>query len=128
MEFEWMKPEIIAALSRKPFGRELAEKVAHQIEKGMLLAYTHRDYCGDGLYFDKGRYIWASIHDGGPDEDLKTWTSREAFITFLAEMSDYTCCGAEGSPDFIQYSGQGFQLNNQKITRARLEDATKKLY
>lgn len=117
-DFEWAGEDKIKALSREPFGLKLANKVADQLEKGMLLAYTHRDYGGDGLYFDKGKYIWTSIFDGWPQSTRAEWDNREAFVQFLAGMSDYSCCGGEGSPEFLQNGP--FELNNQRITRARL--------
>lgn len=90
------------------------------MEEGYTLANSHKEYCGDGLYYQGGNYYWVIVYDGAPSEVRGFWTRRDLFVEFLAEMSNYSCCGGQYSPKMLKGGGR-FYLNNQRITKKRLE-------
>ncbi|KAA2245719.1 hypothetical protein F0L74_07140 [Chitinophaga agrisoli] len=101
-------------LSRNtPFGRQLAEQVSYALERGAL-CYSHRDYCGMGLEKNaQGNYVYAAVWDGWL-QPLQTFTSREAFIQWLAVQSDASLSRVNEPDTWV--------WDNQVINRQRLED------
>lgn len=47
-----------------PVGMAIAEAVTNRLESGVALAYGHRDYCGAGLRFVDGEFIFGEVSDG----------------------------------------------------------------
>lgn len=101
------------------FGNDLATQIATYLEGGLVIAFHHRDYCGVGLRFAEGRYIYAHVTDGElpTPTELAAWgwnsnerqefTSREAFVSWLASQTTLALAGD----------------HNQRLTRKRLLDA-----
>jgi len=116
--------EKVAAMSKEPFGQELAMKVAARLRKGPILR-VHRDYCGHGLSYDAetGEFLLSSVIDGHLFSTLLSWPNELDFINFLAAQSDYSLCGADPALPQI-YSDQHFFHCNQTLTRSFLEQAT----
>ncbi len=115
----WTPPPLDPA----PYGRELAERVAAQLEAGHELTYAHRDYCGMGLRHWDGQYLYGEVYDASlrPLEDLQAMTDpsayryfqkREDFIVWLADQSDLSLARLESPDEFSQ--------RNQTIDRERL--------
>ncbi|MGI4870639.1 MAG: hypothetical protein ACRYFX_05605 [Janthinobacterium lividum] len=97
-----------------PYGSALAAQVAARLDQGATLAYSHRDYCGQGLSrITEGRYAYGSVWDGGLLPD-RVFPDRISFINWLAAQSDYTLAGLE--------SQDPWAWDNQTITRQRLEE------
>lgn len=111
----------------EPYGAPLASAVADRLERGDVLSYGHRDYCGMGIRFADGRYIYGEVADGElPSElELSKWTdvptnwerlvfhSRSEFVGWLARQSNDTLSGKELRDQWL--------IGNQRITRQRLE-------
>lgn len=109
-----------------PYGPALAEAVADRLERGDVLSYAHRDYCGMGLRFADGNYIYGEVVDGElpSDAELSTWTmkpsniermvfsSRVSFIEWLSKQSDEALSGRTLQPEWL--------IQNQRITGRRL--------
>lgn len=82
-------------------GRQLAEAVCVLLERGLTIGNTHRDYCGMGLCFTHGKYIFDEVHDGriAPAEESsgaplatlsrrREFADRGQFVEWLAAQSD----------------------------------------
>jgi hypothetical protein len=105
-----------------PYGPELAAAVADLLVAGGVVADAHREYCGTGLCYSADHFIYDDVHDGifqslwsSPpelDKALATFPDREAFVAWLASQCDDSLSG-RGTDDYL----------NQRITRARLEEA-----
>lgn len=96
------------------YGAELANAVADALDRGVAVAFSHRDYCGMGLVRTEAGYDYGPVYDGNL-YDVKTFPTRAAFVAWLAAQSDATFAGREDpSP---------FNWDNQRITRARLVEA-----
>ncbi|CAJ1409898.1 unnamed protein product [Effrenium voratum] len=139
MVFAWQEPDVLAALSKEGFGRELAEQVAcklkQQLEAGKgydkelyhLPQIIHRDYCGYCVFATKSKgWGYGEIGcDGYPPElpGLRQWDTKEEFVEWLAEQSDYTMAfmGMCDPKDWPQEDM--FAVNNQTITRSKLTDS-----
>lgn len=92
-----------------PVGIDLAEQIARCLKTGVRIAYDHRDSCGMGLCFTKGKYVYGPVYDGEfwpsiPGKTLE-FSSEEDFVSWLATQSDRTF---------------GTETNSQSVTRARL--------
>lgn len=110
-----------------PYGTTLASVVADRLRQGDILAYGHRDYCGMGLRFADGQFIYGEVSDGELPTDLEiskwkeipvgwerlVFHSRSEFIEWLARQSDDTLSGKELKDQWL--------AGNQRITRNRLE-------
>jgi hypothetical protein len=97
-----------------PYGAALANAVADALDRGVILAYSHRDYCGMGLCRTDAGYDYGPVYDGLL-YDTTTFPTRAAFVAWLAGQSDATFAGRDDpSP---------FNWDNQRITRARLTEA-----
>ena len=85
-----------------------------------LIHEFHRDYCGHGLIRTEAGIKLCDILDGHhPGEAIAEWRSREDFVTFFAEQSDYSCSGWDDtSPVF--FTTDEWHRNNQRLTREKL--------
>jgi hypothetical protein len=100
-------------VSREPFGEPLARRVAQALSRGDL-CFSHRDYCGTGLFLSpSGHYLYATVEDGGPAEVLREFPSLEPFVEWLAQQSDASL-SRFGETDFV--------FLNQTLRRQRLEE------
>ena len=97
-----------------PYGEALAGQVVDALDRGITVAYRHRDYCGMGLGRGDRGYIYGSVYDGDLSEET-SFPTREALAAWLARQSDATLSGRE-----VQLP---FEWDNQRITRARLLEA-----
>ncbi|GAB4207584.1 MAG: hypothetical protein OHK0022_36010 [Roseiflexaceae bacterium] len=107
-----------------PYGKDLAERVAtHLVKHRSICVNTHRDYCGVAFSYQHGMFIYDYVYDGlfeiseNPNPDypppIRTFGSRAEFVAWLAKQSDESLSGRD--------TGDPFLINNQRITRARLE-------
>jgi hypothetical protein len=103
------------------YGIDLATSVADYLMSGGVIAEAHREYCGTGLCFHKGRFIHDEVEDArfrsiasSDAQPLAAFPDRAAFIAWLAEQSDESLCGRE--------RGNPWYVDNQRITRHRLEE------
>ena len=110
-------------LDRALFGPVLAGQVwdrvtEHPVDRGMIHEF-HRDFCGHGLIRTKEGIKLCDILDGHhPGEAIAEWRSREDFVAFFAEQSDYSCSGwDETSPIF--FTSDEWHRNNQRLTREK---------
>lgn len=106
-------------------GTALAEQVATRLEQGVTLAFDHPEYCGMGLQFVDGVYVYAEVQDGrlplprnlqgGPMANMEhaMFTTRDAFVAWLAAQSDQSLSGATLADEFLR--------NNQRLTLERLQ-------
>jgi hypothetical protein len=111
-------------------GIELAQAVATKLEQGFVLAFNHRDYCGMGLQYIDGVFMYAEVQDGflPTIENLRDdqqsgamaniqhllFYTRAEFIDWLASQSDHTLSGSAIADEFIR--------NNQRLTVKRLQE------
>jgi len=110
----------------KTVGRDLAEAVATKLERGFVLAYNHRDYCGMGLRFADGEYIYSVVDDGElcttaqlkeqrqniAEMERLAFSSRRSFVSWLSTQSDESLYGRDLVP---------FVAGNQRLSIKRLE-------
>lgn len=98
------------------YGADLAGRVADHLVNVGSIRYAHKEYCGMGLGYQNGKFVYAEVNDGSLEEDCPaaSFTHREAFVTWLAAQSDETLSGRE--------KDDGWYPNNQRITRERLEN------
>jgi hypothetical protein len=116
---ERWSPDEVAGLSRAPFGLSLATAVADALVAQGPLNYSHKDYCGHGLFHEGGSFHLAEFHDGDVRKRIASWADEASFIEFLSAQSDYTCSGADGaSPIFAEVDR--WLINNQRIDGRRL--------
>lgn len=102
----------------EPFGHDLAERVASGLQAGWVLAYSHRDYCGMGLYWQDGRFCYAEIYDGRPDEPaLRVFDERDAFVEWFASQSSASLARLDDPKPFFR--------GNQVIARWRVLEFVK---
>jgi hypothetical protein len=109
------------AHEKMPYAAELAEKVADYLVRNGPICYSHRDYCGVGLSFRDGEYLYDYVTDGGfyggwypsSPSPIRRFLSRAAFVAWLAAQSDDSMSGQEEPEEFLR--------NNKRITREPLE-------
>ena len=118
--------ELRDKLDRALFGPVLAGQVwdrvmARPVGEGLIHEF-HRDYCGHGLIRTQDGIKLCDILDGHhPGKAIAEWRSREDFVAFFAEQSDYSCSGwDESSPVF--FTDDEWHRNNQRLTREKLLD------
>jgi hypothetical protein len=113
--------------ARIAYGPELAAAVADRLEQGETLANNHPYYCGVGLRFAEGIYVYDEVLDGHlpaveqqasaywaePPNQRREFGTREEFVAWLASQSDESLRGADLNPAWL--------VDNQRITQARLE-------
>lgn len=111
-------------LDRALFGPVLAGQVwdrvmTRPVGEGLIHEF-HRDYCGHGLIRTEDGIKLCDILDGHhPGAAIAEWRSREDFVAFFSEQSDYSCSGwDESSPVF--FTEDEWHRNNQRLTRAKL--------
>jgi hypothetical protein len=111
-------------LDRALFGPVLAEQVWDRlmtcpVGEGLIHEF-HRDFCGHGLIRTQAGVKLCDILDGyHPGEAIAEWRSRDEFVAFFAEQSDYSCSGwDEASPVF--FTSDEWHRNNQRLTRKKL--------
>lgn len=103
----------------------MASLVADRLERGDVLAYGHRDYCGVGLRFVDSEYLYDLVVDGelpstaelkqlniAPGSERRVFSTKTAFIEWLAPLTDHDLSGQGLRPERF--------VNNQRITRRRL--------
>jgi hypothetical protein len=111
-------------LDRALFGPALAAQVWDRLMQSPigegLIHEFHRDFCGHGLIRTETGVKLCDIQDGWhPGEAIAEWTSKEAFVAFFAEQSDFSCSGwDEASPVFA--TPDEWYRNNQRLTREKL--------
>lgn len=120
----WRRRHIIAMQAvegSRSIGTDLANQIAEYLEGGLILAFRHKEYCGVGLRFAEGRYVYGHVADG----DLPTptefaewgWSSYER-REFLDRASFVSWLATETTNSL---AGDG----NQRLTRGRLVDAAR---
>jgi hypothetical protein len=111
-------------------GLALAQAVTNQLEQGRVLAFNHRDYCGMGLQYIDGVFMYAEVQDGylptlnnlqgdrqsGSIANMQylLFHTRAEFIDWLASQSDHTLSGREIADEFMRH--------NQRLTIRRLQE------
>lgn len=97
-----------------PFGHELTESIAEYLIRHRVLANNHPHYCGMGLFFRDGEFLYADVCDAGLGlyGTYRTFTDRTSFVAWLAQQSDQTLSGREEQSAWLR--------GNQRLTRARL--------
>jgi len=94
-----------------PFGTLIANRVADQLQKGHILGYGHRDYCGMGMKADENqRFFYGEIYDGYL-EDPRIFENRDLFVSWLSVQS---------TASLGRWDDEEFYAGNQVITRKRL--------
>ncbi|MGX1641615.1 hypothetical protein [Sphingobacterium sp. NPDC055431] len=106
--------EIYQGLDAEPYGPDLASKVCKKLMQNpgedTGLYFSHRDYCGLGLYFINQQFMLGVVNDGyGPAPMLASCESDTDLVNWLSQESDQTM------------SLYGSHFNNQTITKSRLE-------
>lgn len=99
--------------NNEPFGMVLARKVVERL-KQRSFGHGHRDYCGMGLEYRGGVYLYGGLWDGMMEERARVFVSEEELVEWLARQSDASMAMLEEVDDF--YWG------NQTVTRSRLEE------
>lgn len=112
-------------LDRALFGPALAGELWDRLMRcpvgeGLIHEF-HRDYCGHGLIRAETGVKLSDILDGhhavGPA--IAEWSTREAFVAFFAEQSDYSCSGWDETSSVFATPDE-WHRNNQRLTRAKL--------
>jgi hypothetical protein len=104
------------------YGTDLAARIADYLQAGGAIAEVHREYCGTGLCFQQGRFLYDEVEDAmfrslrsPAHRPLASFADRQSFVAWLADQSDDSLSGRErGDPAYT---------DNQRITRRRLEQA-----
>lgn len=111
-------------LDRALYGPVLAGQVwdrvmTCKVGEGLIHEF-HRDFCGHGLIRTRDGVKLCDILDGHhAGEAIAQWRSRDEFVAFFAEQSDYSCSGwDETSPVF--FTEDEWHRNNQRLTRDKL--------
>lgn len=73
--------------------------------------FSHRDYCGTGLMYVNGTFVYGHVYDGEIQDSIREFRSEENFLAWLAEQSDESLRGAGEDKFFV---------DNQRITVGRL--------
>jgi hypothetical protein len=109
----------------EPYGIGLANKVADLLVRGQSVLYGHPDYCGTGLRYVQGRFLYDDVWEGElaslrqqpptSERALAAFPDRASFVTWLSEQCDQSLSGRDRADPFY--------WNNQRLTRSRLERA-----
>ena len=119
--FAWELMQVLPFLDRQPFGLELSTRLAASLRSNPAgMRYWHAYYCGHGLSLKAGSYL-LELDDELEEVPLATWSDERAFIDAVASWSDYVCSGADLEASLFT-AESAFYLNNQRITRARIEE------
>jgi hypothetical protein len=111
-----------SSVSAPVFGRVMANKIADVLEKGETIVQGHQDFCGTGLAYIDGRFVYDDMRDGqlaclgttppSFDQSLAVFSERNAFVAWLAGQSDQSLSGKRDHRD--PWS------RTQRITMSRL--------
>jgi len=103
------------------FGRVLANKIADLLEHGETIVQGQKEYCGTGLCYVDGRFVYDDMRDGrlaclgqtppAYDRALAVFSDRAAFVAWLAGQSDHSLSGKEHRDPWSK---------TQRITLSRL--------
>ncbi|WPB59297.1 hypothetical protein [Xylophilus sp. GOD-11R] len=107
-------------------GSHLARLVAARLEAGSKLFYSHPEYCGMGLQYTGGAFIYAEVYDGkmhvpasgdadglsGEADEYRIFRCREEFIAWLTPQTDESLMGQDLRNIWLRA--------NQRLTIARL--------
>lgn len=108
-------------------GLDRATQIADLLERGLVVCYRHRDYCGMGMRYAENLYIYDEAHDSliPTEQEFLSWAlkqnqrrvfdSKASFISWLALQTDKSLSGAEQSDIWL--------YRNQRLTIARLDKA-----
>jgi hypothetical protein len=98
-----------SSLSVASFGRVMANKIADLLEQGETIIQGQKDFCGTGLAFVEGRFVYDDMRDGrlaclnqSPpafDQALAIFSERAAFVAWLAGQSDHSLAGSREHRD-----------------------------
>ena len=111
----------MASNKKHRYGPALAEQVAASLLAGHTVVSYHRDYCGMGLAYKDGVFLYGEVWDGQLQSwnthenraaSLLTFQDRAAFVAWLSQQSDATLSRRE--------MADSFYWNNQPITQQRL--------
>ncbi len=105
--------QIFYNLNTQRYGEPIASAV---VEKLMSLPseydglyFSHKDYCGIGMFYLKEKFILSTVYDGyNLDLIIAEFNSKNQFVTWLSNQSDQSM------------SLYGERFNNQTITKIRL--------
>ncbi len=103
--------DVFNNLNSDVYGNELANNVAEKLTKSKQdgIYFSHRDYCGLGIFYHEEKFILSTVYDGyGMDTILAESDSKLEFISWLSHESDQSM------------SLYGDKFNNQTITKLRL--------
>ena len=111
--------EIFHSLDQHAFGMDLANKVLGKLMSDSDgLYFSHRDYCGVGIYYLDDKIVIGEVNDGmGPYPVLISFDAQLEFVNWLSIQTDQSmslCCRNS--------------FNNQTITKIRLEYFLKENY
>jgi hypothetical protein len=91
------------------FGRVMANRIADLLEKGETIVQGQKEYCGTGLAFVDGRFVYDDMRDGrlaclgqtppSFDQALAIFSDRAAFVAWLAGQSDDSLAGGREHRD-----------------------------
>lgn len=108
------------------FGEALATAVYNYLSHHKIIRYDHYGYCGTGFVLVKDEIFYTHFDEWDTYRDrqeylpgtsytgiIKTFTSAQDFIHWLAEQTDETLSGKE--------TADPWYTNNQRITKQRLE-------
>jgi hypothetical protein len=107
-----MNDPILLASDTVLFGSGIAELVADKLQKGCVLGYRHRDFCGMAMKMDeKNQFLYGELYDGIDFSVPMVFKNRELFVTWLSEQS---------TASLARLDDDDFYRANQVITRQRL--------
>jgi len=94
----------------KKISRSVSKKLKQSVNEYYGIYFSHRDYCGIGIFFKNGIFILSTVYDGyGIDEVIAEFDSETEFINWLSNQNDQS----------MSFYGEKF--NNQTITKLRLD-------
>ncbi len=122
----WSSAETLSRLSRQEFGEDLSTLVAEKLRNDdgkRGLWNCHRDYCGHGLIYQDSQYRLVEVNDSSASEGkvIRAFENTGEFVAWLGRQSDFSLSGIDESEREF-HSSEPFNVNNQRITRARLRD------
>mmetsp|Transcript_42886 Transcript_42886/g.82134 ORF Transcript_42886/g.82134 Transcript_42886/m.82134 type:complete len:127 (-) Transcript_42886:104-484(-) len=109
-------------------GEELAQRLARKLQAkpghhpNGGFGYVHRDYCGDTVFFQDGRFSIAPLEvDGYPPREgtaYISFDSEASFVEWLAAQGDATLTGEHEGP----LKKSGTMIGNQTLSIDRIRD------
>jgi len=105
----------------KLYGSSFAEKVIKKVREKGAMNYSHRDYCGIGLFYNGIEFIFSQVYDSMQyrGEPIITFKHEEEAIEFLGGQSDYSMSGLDKESVFRE--GRDWYQKNQRITRKMMQ-------